>query len=246
MAPTHPGPAAPAPCPPNTPGILDQWNDIGIKGDFVTRELTYNARDVGEYARLASQFAAMTVDGCTGLPALPPNPRGGSALLNIECDQHCLNYTNCCPSVVCFSPNGEVWSNGITLPMPHIALDGDYGAFWYAEVNQWMIDPLFQPPVSCDPNLIWAEDNGSCQPCVTNEDTGIKTCYYFPLFEECRTAVPLGAPALPAGITLGAQNPTPGQWTGPLSGEPSAGGSNTPTPWSFWLNQLAANCNINE
>jgi hypothetical protein len=253
---TVPYPFGPLLCQPASPAPENEWNDTGQKGDFVTRSFSWNNRDVGEYARIVAWAAAYSADPtyvCGPAPSLPPNPRGGSALVNIACTQRCGSYTNCCPNVICYSPNGEIWSSGVTLPFTDPAIDAEYGSFWQAEVDQWMIDPLFTPPPSPDcGGTLWKQDNGTCQPCVTNPETEIKTCYYIPPFEESRCTLPVNildghtAPALPSGITLGASTPGDGTWTGNFSGVPEMGGANCPTPWAFWINQLTTCCQTGE
>ena len=246
-------PGCPVTCP-NPPTAGYQWNDVGLKGDYVTRELTWSSRDVAEFARCQTLISGWP-GGCGSAPTLSflgaPStiPRGGSALLNIACAQRCAEYANCCPVVICYSPNGEVFTKGLTLPMPRFsalpagALDFQYGSLWTADVNQWMPDPLWQPPFDgpCV-GFTWAPDNGSCLPCYTDPETMAETCYYLTPYEECRCTLPAGAPALPNGLTLAPANPSPGVWTGFLSWQPQLGGGGTPTPWAFWINQLNANC----
>lgn len=202
----NPGPAAPAPCPPPTGETPNQWNDTGMKGDWAYRILTYNARDIGEYYRGQN----WTTNGCPGSAAGFPGvlPRGGNVLENISTTQSCSKYLNCCPVVICFSPNAsDTWTNGVTLPMPATPLDYLYGSFAYADVWQFMVDPLYQTPACQSP-----------APAA-------------PL-EECRVTLPAGAPALPAGIILGVEQ-TGNTWTGPMAGEPEVGGAGTPTAWTY-------------
>jgi hypothetical protein len=242
--PANPGPAAPAPCPPNNPSALDAWNDTGIKGDFVLRDFSYDARGPGEYYRLQAIIAAWNTGSCGAAPSLPSLPRAGATLSNIVCTQSCLTYTSCCPAIVCYTPNGEKPTGGLALGLPRVTLDDTYGTFDYHDIVQWMADFLFQPPHSPDcAGNNWAADNGTCQPC-TESDT--PTCYYQVPYEEARCLVPAGAPALPAGITpLGATN-IGGTWTGNMIAQPYIGGSNYFSVWNYWLNQITTCCDPGE
>jgi hypothetical protein len=170
----------------------------------------------------------------------------------------CVPFTNCAPSVLCISPNGEVFANGHTWPFPGssaVLLDEEYGSGWYAEFQQVMVDLLYQVPhftteqgASCSSGAFaWEMDDGGCQ-----ADSG--TIHYFPYapLVEARLTVPAGALALPTGIAIGWTTPagivTPcppvtdanspdGNESGEILIPPGANGYGLSGPqliWSIW------------
>lgn len=158
-----------ADCPePVTSGY--EWNDLGVKGDFVFKAWAYDFRDIA-------------ID-----PSLRPVTE---ELKTFTAEQECITWIPCCPSVAVICPDGLDfgWTNAVYCDMPAIVLDEQYGAFWQGRIEQWMRDPLWQVPAQCPTGGDWLIDDG----------TGT-TGQWFPAFEECRTAVPSGAPTYPSGL----------------------------------------------
>lgn len=119
---------------------------------------------------------------------------------------HCLPFTPCSPRVVCFSPNGENFKNGITLPFPgDFVFDTNYGSKWQAAVMGTMTDLLAQTPhqplAGIDPftelpfddgsHIVLTQDDGTCHENTTDFESGNLTLYYphLPLV-ECILSAP--------------------------------------------------------
>jgi hypothetical protein len=141
--------------------------------------------------------------------------------------EDCIPFDPCNPSVVCISPNGEVFPNGATYDFPTgIQLDQRYGTQWQAVPTQVSADLLWQkphhPPLSYNEYLddysdyAWVEDDGNCKEDETNEYGGATKKYYphAPMV-EARNSLPTNggllqnetAPALPEGVIIGFLSP---------------------------------------
>jgi hypothetical protein len=144
------------------------------------------------------------------------------------------------------------------LPVPTVPIDPTYGSLAYMDVQQWMVDPLWQnpPSSSCVGRITYAPDDGSCDTSsselaqdnqAANNDSSMG--WYSVPYEEARAAPPPGAPPLPSGVLMGAMNAgsvAVPVWVGPMSTSPATG----PNPpnfahWAYWANQLQANCHLN-
>jgi len=82
--------------------------------------------------------------------------------------QGCLSFYPCYPSIVCCSPNGEEFSNGVVIPFSPAAPDGS----WLCQFEKWMDDPLFFEGKACNESedlvpivqcYAGCEDGGSCE-----------------------------------------------------------------------------------
>lgn len=190
------------------------------KGDFVTLQWLFDRRTNGENGRLTG------VLDCSGAQVTVPATNNGFA--SFSQTPACLPFTPCCPAVVCFSPNGETWPNGVTYDFPDtFELDERYGSRWQGHVQITMTDLFWQTPhiptgilAPDSPDTIrWTMDDGNC-----NEDTeemteGGATIFikYYPHAPqvEARTSLPGNygpaqnetAPALPSGVTIGWLSP---------------------------------------
>lgn len=197
------------------------------KGDYTVLEWTFDFRTNGERARLLG-----SVNGCTGDPMIAPTANNGFSEFNQT--QGCLPFTPCSPKVICYSPNGETFANGITYPPPRPALDYRFGTLWLGLPQTSMTSLFYQPPHSpvtvsdsltetdFDPaydRLIWREDDGSCPDdyVETAEGGGMTFHKFYPHHPmvEARLSLPNNSgmamnetpPALPAGIQIGWLSP---------------------------------------
>ena len=197
------------------------WDDAFPKGDYVYTSWFYWNRLIEE----ANRWNTIASGGCDPTGCECPSgtetvycfpfydAAGGGFSSAFTQTEGCVPFTNCAPSVLCISPNGENFAIGTTWPFPgasEILLDEEWGSGWYAEFQQVMVDLLYQTPhypaspeSECSPApFAWDMDNGAC-----TADTG--TIHYYPYapLVEARITVPAGAPALPGGITLGWTTP---------------------------------------
>jgi hypothetical protein len=179
-----------------------------------------------------------------GLLTYPDVIRGGNPLSNISVTQQCAEFNACNPVPVTLGPIG-------------LAIDDAYTSFAYQDIQQWMVDPLWQMPVvPCDErdDKEYRVDDGSCgasgdeiaaAAAAALDDKEI--VWILPPYEEARCVLPEidgeAAPALPGGISLGCVNTgtdTAPNWVGPECGEPAQGSMFC--PWVVWLNQVTFNC----
>jgi hypothetical protein len=253
---------------PNAPSDCGDGSDISKKGDFVTRTATFDYRAGGEYLRLLNQsnnwfdsgvtcvcelssditsapgFTAPPSPGPAPLP-ISTDPSAPANLANFQITQQRLPFNSNYLAVVFITPNGERSPNSLTLPVPATTIDVMYGSLAIRDVQQWMVDPLWQnpPPESCDGNTFYMADNGSggqAEPDLGYY--GASEVIYYPVpYEEARVAPPAGAPALPSGVLMGATNIGTADvpnWVGPLFGCPQPGGENNFAPWVYYTTQL--------
>ncbi len=208
------------------------WDDNGRKGDWVCLDWTFDYRTNGEAARLA------TVTDCAGntppAAGVPAMNYGYAGFTQTQYEHTTgLAFKPCCAMALCISPNGETFTNGTTVPFPSVFnFDGRYGARWQAELEEAMVDLLWQSPhIPCGSDGTWRPDDGTC----TLE-------FAHPPLVEARSRVPnyggnsesLTAPTPPTGI--GYRSPVtdadglgaPGQ----IGFDPNSG---LPTPaWTLW------------
>jgi hypothetical protein len=135
--------------------------------------------------------------------------------------------TACGPRVICVSPNGETWKNGITIPFPtDFVLDERYGSKWQDDIYATMSDLFYQPPhAPCLGYPIqWFEDDATCREPVPGISTDWASAYYpHDIPVECELTLPSNygpaqnesAPALPTGIVIG--------WLSPVTNAPGPG-----------------------
>jgi len=206
-------------------------NDTSAKGDFTVLDWLADLRTKGEYNRLTS-----TLDCSSAQVTRPTANAGGgpatapfAAFHQVQC---CLPFQPCAPKVVCISPNGETFPNGITYDFPEdFVCDEDYGSKWWKLPQQAMTDLFWQKPhrpCNIEPCAKWAEDDGLCNTdspgvCPPTEEAGAPQ-YFFGLRPqvEARLTVPSSSdscntaygpdqteagPALPDGIQIGWLSP---------------------------------------
>jgi len=217
-----------------TPGTHYYWDDQYPKGDYLILEWGFDYRAFAETARintLISQCASKSggpfttcTEGldCTALGSTQTVPF--SAYNSFIQTAGCMPVNPCAPPVICISPNGEVFPNGITVPFPTILdFDAEYGTRWQAAPMTSMGDPLWQvphnPPPPDDPitglplgNFTWSMDDGSCKSASASPPTSFYP--HMPVVEARATLPANGgpaqnetAPALPAGVTIGFTSP---------------------------------------
>ncbi len=196
-------PDAPVPCP-APPDSGGEWNDNTPKGDWCLYECKFNFRDIGEDTRIRSvnPDPLTELNVCEYNPDLPIIRPITGPLYEMNCTQHCSQFIPCCPAVVYISNNAESSANSQTFTIPKLGCDDTYGALWQEVIQQWMTDPLWQPPKPpCGWDGAWLEDDGSGQ-----SDTDDTRYYPQRPWEEARCSLPDGAPALPDGTYIGCLN----------------------------------------
>ena len=220
-------------------------NDESPKGDYAVLEWLADFRSFGEYARLSS------ATDCNGSPVtgLPTTNAGGGPLTDhtqfasFSQTPGCLPFVPCAPKVVCLSPNGESFTNGITYNFPDsFVCDTQYGSKWWAYVQQTMTELFWQPPhrpCNIESCARWLADDGTCrgntplnppayacpddQDFVDGESQPPIYYYAFPPLVEARLSLPTNygpdqdesAPPLPAGTQIG--------WLSPVDHLPADG-----------------------
>ena len=224
-------------CSPATGSQHYEFCDDYPKGDYVYCEWTVDWRTNAERTRLLGATDCAGNTPPTDIPAA----NSGYSLASQTKDSLPLCVKS--PRVVCFSPNEEAWSNGITYPFPTLPLDGIYGSKWQAQVVWSITDPFWQTPHEpCGHGIAWSgtwtEDDGSC-----NVDTNDLRYYQLAPMVEARLTVPAGFPALASGVTpLGGANSPP-----PVTGYQDNGTPSQPvTPWGTQIilcNTVAGTCN---
>jgi hypothetical protein len=166
------------------------FNSNYPRGNFLTLEWLEDTRtngQAGDHAETRdcaeqANYDAWVAGGSVGdepSDALPPPadtptlawPPGGpytsvnSGFASFTQTQHCLPDITCAPRVICFTPNGETFANGVTVAMPDtFTMDERYGSYWYGKVQTTMTEMFYQQPhVPCgtDPTD-WVQDDGSC------------------------------------------------------------------------------------
>lgn len=118
----------------------------------------------------------------------------------------CVNGSPCAESVICFSPNGETFSNGITSWFSgSTTFDEPFGNIRQLNVEFGIIDPFYQTPKTPCSVLgllfpSYKQDPGTC-PDNGSDEFGNPIIYYPPPpFVEAMINTPAGAPALPSGV----------------------------------------------
>jgi len=222
------------------------WYDSRVKGDYVLRRWLHNYRD---YIIDASIRYNQTLWGL------------GQDVAIYTAEDHCLCWKPCCPSVICSSPNGETWTNGVTHPFPastDILLDVAKGFLWQGIIQTTMGDIYWiAEPEPCVANvslhsspvcIAWKVDDGSCQANQPGAGCDIDPpgIYYYPMQPqvEARDTLPAGAPALPPGIFIGCLSqatmlagPPPPGVHGAVALPPAPGGGESGS-WMIWQAQL--------
>jgi hypothetical protein len=236
-----------------------KWDDNSSKGDWCLLSFDYNFRDVGERERLHQAFLDRQFENqnrtlnsqplCQAFsdPApLRPNTGPWSA---VTLDQHQWDFLPCCQPIVLITPNGEqAPGSQPPFPLAEPPCDSRYGNLWQCIPKPWMQDPLWQaPPRPCalDNRDHWVEDDGSGQQDHEEYAEGSPDPYWVRYFaqrpwEECRTAVPAGAPLLPAGTYLGCLTIDQLNQTSVPAGNvyyPPSQGVNYFAPWDIYLKE---------
>jgi hypothetical protein len=235
------------------------WDDTQRKGDFTAYQWLADYRTNSEAGRLAgvldcsgAQVARPPANyGFQATSALAAAASAGNQLAwsadNFQA-QGGIQFNPCTPMIIAITPNAETWPNAVVIPFPDaFSFDERYGAKWQCEIEQAMIDPLWQPPhqpCGTQGGDTWTMDDGNCHQDAPNDAGGDDMFYaHFTVFESRITLPPNGgpaqnetAPALPAPLTLGCISPVensagtlpPGQ----IGFDPSTG---NPLPaWTAW------------
>lgn len=191
------------------------WFDEMSKGDYLAFEAWHNFRDIAENDR---QIAAATACACDAVGTVAPLRQWQASyglprsVTGFSVTPGCLPFLQCCPGVICFSPNAEVFVNGRTYWLDE-ALAGDgnslvawapddrYGSLRQLWVETTMVKPDWQQPhrTCADglettlPDVHWDMDDGTCNPATQFA--------HWPVV-EARASVPDGAPALADGLAI--------------------------------------------
>jgi len=195
------------------------WDDNGRKGDFSTYTWLYDYRTNAEVSRLSGLTDCSGNMPPSGSPAANNGFASFSQTAGAGPGAVALPFKPCCCSVIAITPNGETWPNGSVVPFPAtFNFDDRYGARWQGEIEQAMVDLLWQAPHEpcgmTSPDT-WQMDDGTCKLDALNGSGGTDHFYaHFP-FVESRINLPsnggLGqnetAPALPAGVAIGHGSP---------------------------------------
>jgi hypothetical protein len=205
------------------------WDDQFPKGDYVYTTWTYWPRGLYEPTRINGVFFDCNGQVCgdsntTGCDcsSITCETAAANVLSDFSQEAGCVPFNPCNPAVLCISPNGEAFPNGVTHGFATITLDEEYGSGWQAEFQQAMTDLLYQTPHvpasnPCESEtLAWTEDNGTCE-----ADTDTQMFFPHRPLVEARLTLPDGAPALPSGITIG--------WVSPVT-DPSSPDALFPAP----------------
>jgi hypothetical protein len=118
----------------------------------------------------------------------------------------CVNGSPCAESVICYSPNGEIFNNGITSWFSGSTnFDEPFGNIRQLNVEFGIIDPFYQAPKTPCSVLgllfpSYKQDPGTC-PDNGSDEFGNPIIYFPPPpFIEAMITTPAGAPALPSGV----------------------------------------------
>ncbi|MEI7940011.1 MAG: hypothetical protein WCK27_25280 [Verrucomicrobiota bacterium] len=84
----------------------------------------------------------------------------------------CFQYDRCTPAVMCFSPNGEEFANGVTHAMGGFNNGTAFGFTWQGIFRQAMQDVYWQPPGNPDCQNTGDEEDVACGSCPQWEDDG--------------------------------------------------------------------------
>ena len=170
----------------------DPWSDDRSKGDYTRHEWGYDRRDIGERVRMVTASCQPGYN----TPRPEQSAHGIEQAVNsFTCYTACRSPGICSPAVLCISPNGETFANGVTTGLGSVTADDVYGDQWQGIFIQSVDDPLWViPPVPVGWGGQWLRDNGGCQ-----TDTGSARYYAMPRQVEARCAKPDGAPDMPAG-----------------------------------------------
>jgi hypothetical protein len=213
-------------------GAADYYvNDPSPKGDYAKLEWLADFRSYGEFTRLTG------ILDCTSTQVTQPstNLGGGPIATSTQFASFtqtpgCLPFVPCAPKVVCISPNGENFANGITYDFPEtFACDEQYGSKWWAYIQSTMTDLFWQRPhrpCNIEPCARWTMDTGACAAdtvgtCPGDDDYVLGESeppeYFFAHAPqvEARLTVPANygaaqnetAPTLPDGIQIGWLSP---------------------------------------
>jgi hypothetical protein len=142
-------------------------NDIRPKGDYAFLEWLSDFRSFGEYTRLTG------VLDCSGAQVDRPTANAGGGPIDASTmfasfsgTQSCVPFGRCNPRVVCVSPNGESFPNGVTHAFPaDFVCDQQYGSKWWGFVQSTMTDLYWQQPhrpCNIEPCSKWTMDGGLC------------------------------------------------------------------------------------
>ena len=171
--------------------------------------------------------------------------RTASLNTNSSCNNTCSRWSPCGEQVICFSPNNETFTNGMTRWFTDtFQADDIFGDIMQYNAEFSIIDPLYQTPkVPCNINNIIAlkavEDDGQCKDDYINQDDPLKPVqiiFYPPaprVEAMCNTASM--SPTLPQGLTWpcinvpGAPGASPVYFHLPLE------------PWNRLANEIANN-----
>ena len=160
-----------------------------------------------------------------------------------SCQQSCISSGPCRQSAVYLTPNGEAPAGSKQYWFTDGFKADSLGCIEQMNVEFWMQDPLYQQafnPSPCYSNedggsVSIVQDDGTCH-ADTDDGLGNYTAYVmYPPQVEAVCALPTGAPALPAGVTI------PAMIQPPLAGIPGYSFNTYLDPWTVY-NNAVTNC----
>lgn len=245
------------------------WDDVTPKHDFTLNEWSFNNYDYAEQIRINT-----IADTCPEVVTSSAPPRyqqvSRSLAQNIEevvCEQACLPWNSCSPSIVCISPNTESFTNGISYDFTNtVLIDNRYGSLWQKIPIQHDIDYLYQTPIcpcGYDDVLLTYEcicqfDQDSEGTCPDDIEDPCQKYYPYPPVVESRCSPPNGAPAIPddarqPGCLTTEELTTNPNKVGSICNPPGlVGHEDTGVPTSYltehnlYLNQVDCDCNLGQ
>ena len=193
--------------------------DSDGKGDFLSiqhvRNYRYTSADLnGQFIEPAHIPLGATY-GAVQSAAKPAGYEMDRDVVSYTVTNRSLRFNRCYPAVMCYSPNGETWSNGITIGFGTCQPDVRYGATWQGIFRQVQPDYIWvAPPPQCgtmDEETGFC--SGGCNPMHEDPMDGSATtdgCYYaYPPLVEARDGAPPPwiagdtAPTIPTANTTG-------------------------------------------
>ena len=171
--------------------------DTYSKGDYIYGTWMFDYRTNNEVERTS------LITDCNGNPLTDTgSANNGYGTCVVAADA--VGSTPCCPSILCFTPNGETWKNNSKVydfpATGSFLLDSSYGSRWQGNFFTNTNDPFADGAhIPCGQDGVRIDNNGTCQ--QTNGDNPQITYYALPMQVEPRLSSPPGFPTLPVSLS---------------------------------------------